>query len=1554
MSRLVVINLGLGNLQNGCPNISAQILPEAGSSHSMQFLGSLPPAPALDQLYRRFQILYREFYRQRSQGEIRKLTAVPEVLTQFSEVEFRDLCQQLKKQLDAWLKSEEFLNIERQLRSQLDSFEEIRLIIQTKDELLQRLPWHCWDFFKDYRNAVIALSRPEYRPRKPSQPKVKRKKVRILGILGDTKGIELETESQFLKSIPDAETEFLIQPQRLDFNSRLWENVGWDILFFAGHSQTEGETGRIYINDRDNNNSLTIEELEEALSAAIERGLTLAIFNSCDGLGLANALAKLNIPQVIVMREQVPNLVAQEFFRYFLEAYALQRLPLYLAVQEARRKLQGLEDKFPAASWLPTLCQNPALPPPSWLQLGGIPPCPYRGLFAFREEDASLFFGRDKFIENLVAASKKKPLVAVLGSSGSGKSSVVFAGLIPRLRASSPVQIISFRPAQNPFDALAAALAPLWHRGEREQTLSELAIKLRSSTDSLHQIVESIVQRTPTSRLVLVADQFEELYTLCSKEDYYPFVDRLLDAVHRAPAFTLILTLRADFFGQALSYQPLGKALQDYLPELLIPMNRSELEKAIALPAAKMNVRLEEGLTKRLIDEIGERSGRLPLLEFALTQLWSKQNNGLLTDRAYEEIGGVEEALANHAESVYAQLSDADRQRAQRMFIQLVCPGEGTEDTRRLATCEEVKEENWNLVTRLADARLVVTNRNESTGVETVEIVHEALIKSWGRLHQWMQLGGEFRRWQEQLRTAMRQWQNSGKDDGLLLRGKPLTDAEDWQLKRLDELSYSERVFIDKSLEQRDSQIEKEKRRVVILRSLLGLVSGALLAALGFGVVAFDQSQKAQQQRIKAEKVQEGQINALSRYSDALIASDREFDALIEAIRAAKQLKKQKVKPQTQTQVEAELREAVYVVRERNRLAGHSDQIYSLSFSPDGQTLASTSADKTVKLWSKQGQQLQTLKGHKAAIRSVSFSPDGQTLASASADRAVKLWSKDPRDGKFYLSTTLKGHKGAVMSVSFSPNGQTLASASADSTVKLWNKNGEELQTLTGHNNSLRSLSFSPDGQTIASASEDKTVKLWSKDPRDGKFSLSTTLKGHKDAVMSVSFSSDGQTLGTGSKDLTAKLWSINGQELKTFKEHDSWVRSVSFSPDGQTIASADSTGKAKLWNAQGEELQNLKGHNDKIHSLSFSPDGQTLATASEDKLIKLWSIDTQKLKTVKVHESWVRSVSFSPDGQTIASATSEKSVRLFSSDGKELDRIAGHKNRVSSVSFSPDGQTLASAGEDKTIALWNVSQKKLLLRQRLDGHKGWIYSVSFSPDGQTLASASADNTVKLWSIDGKELQTLTDHKDAVNSVSFSPDGQILASASADNTVKLWTINGRDRSWLLLKTLTGHSSRVNSVSFSPDGQIIASASADNTVKLWSIDGKELQKLTGHNAAVTSVTFSSDSKRIATASRDKTVKLWTVKGKELQTLTGHSEAVLSVSFRPDSQTIASGSRDDSMILWNLDLEQLAIMETLDLDDLMKRGCHWVRNYLKYYQNLEKDERALCEGIGIENH
>ncbi len=788
------------------------------------------------------------------------------------------------------------------------------------------------------------------------------------------------------------------------------------------------------------------------------------------------------------------------------------------------------------------------------------------------------------------------------------------------------------------------------------------------------------------------------------------------------------------------------------------------------------------------------------------------------------------------------------------------------------------------------------------------------------------------------------EWEDKGRDDSFLLRGSNLQEAQRWlqewllngalkqpepttlQTEYLLESYKAETEQIRVEQARQKVEFERQKAQIKFQKIALGGVSLALLIACGLGIAAFFEYQKAEIARKEAEIDQEAQINSVSRFSLKLSDSDtdRKFDALIEAIRAGSQLQKRpnEVQPETRSLILTALQAAVYGngFRESDRLTQHTSTVFSVSFSPDGKTIATASGDGTIKLWGLNGQELQTLKADGYGVYSVSFSPDGQTLASAGGDHTIKLWSKE---GK--LLHILKGHEDSVSSVRFSPDGQTLASVSDDKTVKLWSKEGKFLQTFKGHKKGVRNLSFSPDGQTLASVGDDNTIKLWSK---EGK--LLQTLKGHQDSVSSVSFSPDGNIIASGSDDKTIKLWSKEGKLLQTLKGHEAPVSNIRFSSDGNIIASGSDDNTVKLWSKEGKLLQTLNGHEAPVWSLSFSPDDQTLASASADNTVKLWRKSDQTLQTLKEYEASVWSVVWNPDGQTVAASGADNTVKLWNKDGALLHTFQGHKAAISSVRFSPDGQTIATASDDKTVRLWSKDGKLL---HTFQGHTAPVWSVSFSPDGNIIASGSADKTIILWNKNGTRSLSLNGHKGTVRSVSFSPDGTLIASGSTQKIIRLWSQEGK-----LLHILRGHTDEVTSVVWSPDGQTLASGSADNTIKLWSKEGQLLYTFTGHKDRVFSVSFSPDGQTLASASGDKTIKLWTKDGKPLQTLIGHDWQVNSVSFSPDGKMLASASDDKTVRLWNL--------ADLQLDKLMQKACNQVGDYLKY--NAQESDRTLCDG------
>ena len=626
MRLLVNLKFSNGDFQHGFEKnvLSASV---ANRQNSIELEILLAPAPLIPDLYQSWQNKYSSLVETR----VRKV--LPQELvatslstgnlvrgfskkqpTNFSFYECQRECnryaQDLHAQINRWLTT-----IKSQLQAgfDLDVDSEILLTINTENitspltkDILHRLPWQEWDYFNNSSTfeAVLCLSKFDSNPPSVVDDGIFRR-VRITSIFGDSTNIDIAADKELIAKLQKRGAELinLEQPQRQDF-IKLWDEP-CDILFYSGHSESniDGTIGSLQINSTE---SLNLQEIRNTFSEAIRKGLQLAIFNSCDGLGLAKQLADLHLPYIIVWREPVPDKIAQTFLEYFLSSYA-EGKSLFTSVRDARIKLVELtsnvdkEKQIPGLKWLPIICKNTSHAPPTWEDLGGLtgklPNCPYQGLSAFSEENKDFFFGRDDVIADLVSAVNDKPLVPVIGASGSGKSSVVFAGLVPQLRNIGDVQIVSFRPGKNPFDALAVAFSRIQNVELSNKRLEELELEVNLHEDEqgLCRFIESLKNLT-SQRFVIIADQFEELYTLTEDSLRQSFLNLLLYAVQNAPAFSLVLTLRADFMGKALDYQPMGEAFKKYPPVLLTPMKPEELQTAIAQPAALMKVELESGL----------------------------------------------------------------------------------------------------------------------------------------------------------------------------------------------------------------------------------------------------------------------------------------------------------------------------------------------------------------------------------------------------------------------------------------------------------------------------------------------------------------------------------------------------------------------------------------------------------------------------------------------------------------------------------------------------------------------------------------------------------------------------------------------------------------------------------------------------------------------------------------------------------------------------------------------------------------------------------------------
>ena len=1189
--------------------------------------------------------------------------------------------------------------------------------------------------------------------------------------------------------------------------------------------------------------------------------------------------------------------------------------------------------------------------------------CPFRGLAAFREQDAPFFFGREQFTGRLLTAMHQRPLVVLAGSSGSGKSSVVFAGLVSCLRSAGDWRLADFRPGTQPFQALAAAILPVISpqltETDRLLEAGRLAEALAGGGLDLGDVLEPVLRRQSQSQhLLLVVDQFEELYTLCSESEVRRrFVDTLLGLAERAgrrrePCLVLLLTMRADFMGQALAYRPFADALQD-ASLLLGPMDRAELRAAIEKPVEAQGAAFEAGLVQRILNDVGEEPGNLPLLEFALTLLWERHNHGWLTHSGYEEIGGVEGALARHADQVYGSLAETDQIAVRRVFAQLVLPGEGTEDTRRRATRAEVGNEHWGLVQHLADKRLVVTGR-DTTGTELVEVVHESLIQGWGQLRDWIEAARAFRTWQERLRVALHQWEADGRDEGSLLRGVPLVEAEGWLAERGGDLSEAEWDFIQagvalrtQAAAERETQRQRELSAAQQLaeaeheRALqqakdacrlrrrtawLGLALILTLLAVGVAVGYWKRSANLATEKAAAANVAEQQAG---------LATSRELAAA--AVNAANQ------DPELGVLLALEAVKAGDTVEAANALHAtlpglhlmHTWPYAALCFGADLtgdlRRVALLNLDGSVTIWQLPASLLTDIA--EMQLVATLTTPSPVTYCRLGQDGARLLITRVGEDGSYVaevwdvpaqklLFALPQGASSVVCLTEASPDMKLVATLPCDSVeMTLWEvSSGSQLFTWsTGHapihstNNptwyGIDYFVFNADGTRLVTAGIDGTVRVWDTATGQAQF----ILMGHDGQVLAAEFAPDGQRLATCGWDNTIRIWDLTpganaGKEIVHI-ERDNSVVGVAFSPDGERLATGTLDGAIELWDAlDGGLLLSLKGNPGGGGLLVFTSDGEHLFSQANDSQTRLWDLSPDhELLTLLAPVAIPR---FSPDGAIVAAGTGDGRALLWDSQtGELLHSLTGNAD-LTFLAFSPDGIRLATTSWDGTGKLWDAHSGAELVELPNNGDTLWF--PAFSPDGRRLAAGTGSGAIKIWdAATGQEMLTLRGHTEAAYGVAFSPDGRLLASGSWDNTSRLWDATTGEQLAML-----PHEGDAFWVDFSPDGSRLATTERNGTVQIFDITSlppREVLTLKGHTSAVLAVVFSPDGRLLATGSMDGTVRLWNAaSGQELLNLGLHTDGVISVSFSPDGSRLVSGGWDGTARVYALRLEELVTL------------------------------------------
>lgn len=1195
---------------------------------------------------------------------------------------------------------------------------------------------------------------------------------------------------------------------------------------------------------------------------------------------------------------------------------------------------------------------------------------PYKGLRAFGESDAGDFFGRGGLVGDLVervgadTAPETTRFLAVVGPSGSGKSSVVLAGLLPRLRAGGVsgsahwVYLDVLIPGVHPLVALAGVL----NNALPGSSLQALHDDLDASERGLHLLARRLVMQgdDPEACVVLVVDQAEELFTLAMDEAERRHVIDLLVTAATEPGgpVLVLLTLRADFYDRPMSYMQLGRLVAAQSVAVL-PMSVAEMRAAIEGPALLPDVglRFEGELVGDLLYEVQGQPGALPLLQFTLDQLVEQRSGRLLTEAAYRALGGVRGALARHAEATYAALpSEEHRHLARGLFLRLIAPGEAEQDTTRrrvseaeleLPTAERTAQLRA-VIQRFVSARLLTTT--QSGGLTVLEVSHEALIREWGRLADWLHEAREDVRVQGRISTDATAWERRGRPLDSLYRGTVLAEAIGWAERNTP--SALEAAFLAAAQAEGERQAATEQQRQVWelalarsaarrLRTLVGALAIFLLAAAGLAALALTTAHQAQQERQRAVTAR---VLSLSRQlaAQAVTHLDSQYDlALLLALEACR----------TANTVEA--RDALLRTLQTappgltSFLHGHTLLVTALAMSANGKILASGGADGMIRLWDLADRRAlgPPLTSHSGTVGSLAFSPGGRVLAATTSDGTVRLW--DVRRRQAYAAPLRPARTfAALISLAFSPDGRTLAVGSTDRTVHFYEVARRRYRAhalITAHRfgfgfgtPGIAALAWSPNGSVIATGSLDGMVELW--DARHpglyyGRPAHTGQLRGHVGTVYGLAFSPDHKMLASVGADHTVRLWDVARQRPlgPPLRGATQATESVAFNRQGSMLASGSIDGTVRLWDARSRRPLGppLVSHTGEVSSVVFSPDGTTLVASGSDGTIALWNVQQRQPfgALLGPHRSSVAvaGVAISPDSKTVTwvgnySTSNGGPVQVWDLAQRKLRQAGVLTDGAVGLAFSPDGRLLAvgDTGPAGRVELRDAATAQQLSRATApNGSQGFIQSMAVNPEGTLIATGDDYGKIQLWSVvrqprvrvkplGAPMVDSTIPGLGAVSGLAFSPAGRTLVSSDGTGALRLWDVAHRRP---LGPPLTRQVGGIAQIAFNSDGQTVASADADSTVRLWSMARRrERTTLVGHTDAVATVAFSPDGALLASAGFDRTVRLWDVaSGQPLGApFTGFTDVVADVTFSPDGQTLAAGSADGTIRLWKINL------------------------------------------------
>jgi len=1299
-----------------------------------------------------------------------------------------------------------------------------------------------------------------------------------------------------------------------------------------------------------------MEALDRLVAEYLERGAYAAGITHTTRLLQMDALREKTHRQLMQLLaesgQRSAALNQYENCRHLLrEELDIEPAPETVALQE--RILVGLTGE----------ARLPARPVPMQLN-------PYKGLRAFQEADAPDFFGREALVGRLVGRlAGDEPwarFLAVVGPSGCGKSSVVRAGLVPALRAgalpgSECWRFVTLMPGAHPLDELAVALRRALPLGEVD-VLGELARDERG----LLRLVKQALPEDARVELVLVVDQFEEVFSLVAEEGTQRYLlDGLLETLSDAHSrMRIIVSLRADFYDRPLLHPGLGEWVRQ-CTEVVLPLTAEELQRAIVSPAERVGVQVEPALVTAVVADVTAQPGALPLLQYALTELFEHRDGERVTLAAYRAGGGVRGALAARADALYAAMSPVEQAAAQQVFLRLVQLGEGTEDTRRRAAWAEVAaiaggdEPAHAVVDRFVKHRLLTLDHDPATGSRTVELAHEALIREWGRLRGWIDEGRADLRQQRLLSASAAEWRAAGEERSYLLSGSKLAQFEDWAASTRVALTPEERRHLEASLAEHQRQ--RARRRRTRNAVLTVAISVAILMTL-LSLIALDRERRAQQARTRAEReaVVNHSILLGNQAQDAQAAGYTDL-ALILALEAAKI-------DEPPPDIIGVLADIAFGAGTRYVIQAHPYRVTDVAISPDERLGLSASCQTMVEdacvegaltLWDLEtGKEVRRLQGHTGWVNGVAFSPDGLTALSASGDASLVLW--DVSTGA--VVRRLEGHTEGVNSVVFSPDGLQALSGSTDRSMILWDvASGTAIRRFSGQAGAVNAVAFSPDGLQALSGSNDGTLILW--DAESGR--VVRRFAEHTDAVNGVAFSPEGSIIFSGDQGSWLRVYDARTGAENRGRPHTygQAETDISIGPTGQVAVST--IGSCLLYDiASNTDLNRYGGdYLVNIWTAAISNSGQAVLVGTTDGRLGLMNVENE----AELRRFGIGIASFalaiSPDERTLLSGTvaqqNAEATLWDLASGTEIRHLTvSGSTSVFDATFSPDGRyayvavssMMGDPEAPSRVIMWDVATGEEI-RRFDESIPGWLIGVAISPDGRRLLTSSASMAqdrlqggLILWDAEsGRALRQFTTQN--TGAVAFSADGRRALSGTywgADGSVSLWDVaTGQE----IRRFSGGHKTgdAAFGVAFGPGETTVISGSSDSTLVVWDLEtGKVLRRFVGSDGAIWSqIRLSRDGRYVLSASFGD-VLLWDfATGGIVRHYRGYTNWG-NVVFGPDEETAlsASGSSSDGIIEWKI--------ADMPLGDLIA----WTHVH-RYARDFTCDERAqyriepLCE-------